>query len=254
MSLPTITTELGTVSQLDDRPNDTGGLTAAELKAKFDKDAGTIKSYVNDILIPYLESKAGAGSIGIETITGLAATEVQTALEQIIVAMQEITQGAVANASITLVKLAEEVTAVALGGAAASHTHDASEIISGTIDSVRLPSITTEKIADGAVTNAKLGEKSVAEANICTGAVTKDKIGALAVQATHIAGEAVTNAKLAANAVSTEKMADKSVTPAKLSGVTYSSIGLTTDQVRKITYGTADPSGGSDGDIYLQYS
>lgn len=60
--------------------------------------------------------------------------------------------------------------------------------------------------------------------------------------------------KLGACTIGTDKLADKSVTPAKLSGVTYSSIGLTTDQVRKITYGTADPSGGSNGDIYLQYS
>ena len=28
---------------------------------------------------------------------------------------------------------------------------------------------------------------------------------------------------------------------------------LNTDQKRKITYGTADPSGGSDGDVYMQY-
>ena len=28
---------------------------------------------------------------------------------------------------------------------------------------------------------------------------------------------------------------------------------LNADQKRKITYGTADPTGGSDGDIYLQY-
>lgn len=28
---------------------------------------------------------------------------------------------------------------------------------------------------------------------------------------------------------------------------------LNADQKRKITYGTADPTGGNDGDIYLQY-
>lgn len=36
------------------------------------------------------------------------------------------------------------------------------------------------------------------------------------------------------------------------SDITYSTIGLTSDQVRKITAGTNDPSGGSDGDIYLK--
>lgn len=36
------------------------------------------------------------------------------------------------------------------------------------------------------------------------------------------------------------------------SDITYTTLGLTSDQVRKITGGTADPSGGSDGDIYLK--
>lgn len=44
-----------------------------------------------------------------------------------------------------------------------------------------------------------------------------------------------------------------SVTPAHLSdGVNYAAIGLTADQVRKITIGTDEPSGGSPGDIYLR--
>lgn len=44
-----------------------------------------------------------------------------------------------------------------------------------------------------------------------------------------------------------------SVTPTHLSdGVDYAAIGLTADQVRKITTGTSEPSGGSPGDIYLR--
>lgn len=36
------------------------------------------------------------------------------------------------------------------------------------------------------------------------------------------------------------------------SDITYTTLGLTSNQVRKITVGTGDPSGGSDGDIYLK--
>ena len=36
------------------------------------------------------------------------------------------------------------------------------------------------------------------------------------------------------------------------SDITYAAVGLTSDQVRKITVGTDDPSGGADGDIYLK--
>lgn len=44
-----------------------------------------------------------------------------------------------------------------------------------------------------------------------------------------------------------------SVTPTHLSdSVDYAAIGLTADQVRKITTGTDEPSGGSPGDIYLR--
>lgn len=44
-----------------------------------------------------------------------------------------------------------------------------------------------------------------------------------------------------------------SVMPTHLSdGVNYEAIGLTADQVRKITTGTSEPSGGSPGDIYLR--
>lgn len=40
------------IQQLDDEPNDVGGLSAAELKAKFDQAGVTIQSYINETLIP----------------------------------------------------------------------------------------------------------------------------------------------------------------------------------------------------------
>ena len=40
------------ISALDYEPNDVGGLTAAELKAKFDEGGEAIKNYINDTLIP----------------------------------------------------------------------------------------------------------------------------------------------------------------------------------------------------------
>ena len=251
--LPRITTELGTVSQLDDRPNDTGGLTAAELKAKFDKDSGVIKNFLNNTLIPYLESTSGAGSVGIKTITGLSASEVQSALEQIMEAMQGITQGAVPDASITLAKLAGDVTAANLGGASSTHTHKAADITEGSFSINQIPNITTAKLADAVITTAKLA----------AAVVTAEKIAANAVQSAHISQGAVTNikiaegavnsSKIAAGGVATSNLADGSVTETKLKNITYSSIGLNGNQVRTITVGTDAPSGGSDGDIYIQY-
>lgn len=44
--------EMGIISALDDEPNDVGGLTAAELKAKFDEAGVSIQKYINETLIP----------------------------------------------------------------------------------------------------------------------------------------------------------------------------------------------------------
>ena len=243
--IPRVTDELGTVSTLDDRPNDTGGLTAAELKAKFDADAGTLKEYVNDVLIPFLEGTSAAASLGIATISGFSADNIQTALEEIIGAMQGITQGSVADGSITLAKLAAEVTAIALGGAAASHTHGAGDIASGTLEFSRIPVLDSTKLGTGSVGTAQLG----------AAAVTAEKLAALAVLAQHIANGAVTTQKIAALAITTALIADKAVTAAKLAdNIPYTKFGLAANQVRKITVGTAAPSGGSDGDVYIRYS
>ena len=253
--IPRVTDELGTVSTLDDRPNDTSGLTAAELKAKFDADSGTLKAYLNDVLIPFLEGMKAAASLGITTIPGFSAGNVQTALEQIVQAMQDVTQGSVTDGSITLAKLAAEVTAIALGGAAASHTHGAGDINSGVLDAARLP------VLDG----TKLGVGSVGTAQLGAAVVTSGKLAALSVLATHIAQYAVTAQKIAPGAVTAEKiaalaittalLANKAVTAEKLADdIPYTKFGLSADQVRHIYVGTSEmpPSEWQSGDFYAQ--
>lgn len=44
--------DLNIIQKLDDEPNDVGGLTSAQLKAKFDEAGNTIKEYINETLIP----------------------------------------------------------------------------------------------------------------------------------------------------------------------------------------------------------
>lgn len=44
--------DLNIIQKLDDEPNDVGGLSSAELKAKFDESGNIIKKYINEILIP----------------------------------------------------------------------------------------------------------------------------------------------------------------------------------------------------------
>ena len=236
------------------RPDKLTG-TAAQNKKVFDALVTAVVREKFNTLLDELTGTTAAAQLGITTIPGFSAGNVQTALEQIVQAMQDVTQGSVADGSITLLKLAAEVTAIALGGAAASHTHGAGDIASGTLDSSRIP------VLDG----TKLGTGSVGTAQLGAAAVTAEKLAALAVLAQHIANGAVTTQKLAEGAVTADKIAalavtaaliaDKAVTADKLADdIPYTKFGLSAEQVRKITFGTAEPSGGSDGDIYIQYA
>ena len=44
--------DMNIIQKLDDEPNDVGGMTAAELKAEFDKAGNIIKKYINETLVP----------------------------------------------------------------------------------------------------------------------------------------------------------------------------------------------------------
>lgn len=61
MSLEKLNKDLNIVQKLDDEPNDVGGLSAAELKKKFDEGSLTIQEYINVTLLPALET------LGVET-------------------------------------------------------------------------------------------------------------------------------------------------------------------------------------------
>lgn len=180
--------------------------TAAQNKKVFDNLVTAVVREKFNALLDELTGAAAAAQLGITTIPGFSADNIQTALEQIVQAMQDVTQGSVTDGSITLLKLAAEVTAVALGGAAASHTHGAGDINSGVLNADRIP------VLDG----TKLGTGSVGTAQLGAAAVTAEKLAALAVLAQHIANGAVTTQKLADKAVTAAKVADGTLTREKM--------------------------------------
>lgn len=65
MSIQKFEKNMNIVAALDDEPNDVGGLTSAELKAKFDEGGNSIQTYINNVLLPALES------LGVETTVQL---------------------------------------------------------------------------------------------------------------------------------------------------------------------------------------
>ncbi len=52
IELEIIDGDLNIIQKLDDEPNDVGGLTSADLKAKFDEAGNIIKKYLNNTLVP----------------------------------------------------------------------------------------------------------------------------------------------------------------------------------------------------------
>ena len=81
---------------------------------------------------------------------------------------------------------------------------------------------------------------SIGTAQIADDAVDNDKVADNAIQSAQLADNAVVTAKISNANISTAKLADDAVTAAKLQ--------------RKFTISTSSPSGGNDGDIWLQYS
>lgn len=54
MALQEFNYDMDIIAKVDDEPNDVGGLTAAELKAKFDEGGNIVKRWINEVLIPHL--------------------------------------------------------------------------------------------------------------------------------------------------------------------------------------------------------
>lgn len=57
MSVELFSKDMDIISALPDEPNDVGGLTAAELKAKFDEGGKAIKEYLNTVVYPALSGQ-----------------------------------------------------------------------------------------------------------------------------------------------------------------------------------------------------
>ncbi len=196
--------------------------TAAQNKKVFDALVTAVVREKFNALLDELTGSGCAAQLGISTITGLPAETVQAALEQIMDTMQNISQGAVPNSSITLAKLAADVLAILNGKqpltadlpVLSSVSMDDKIPIQDVSDSsaaaislytlwdqfqrnttgnktgvVRSPG--TNKFSVGTVQTSDLG----------AAVVTGEKLAAGAVQAAHIAKDAVTAQKLAADAV-----------------------------------------------------
>ena len=129
MSFNRLTQDISFISKLADKPNQ-AGMSAAELKAEFDKAGNALKIFINGFL-DSLEGNTGASNIGIQPIAGLSANKVQTALSELY-----------SKATASIGTAAIEDSAV-------------------TTDKIRNAAVVTSKIADGNITRGKLAKEAL---------------------------------------------------------------------------------------------
>lgn len=208
MAFPLLLENLNNISQLSDEPNDVGtdALSSTELKERFDKAGNQIKQYVNETLIPYLESPDAAGDIGITEIPGLTDAEnVQDALVALKEQLDNTATGSIPDRSLTAQKIqAETITANELADSSVT----ADKIASGTISD--------DKISLEKLSGTVLKDKTIGTTNIADKAVTATQLADYAVETAKIKDLSVTAGKLAADAIQTAKIKDGNVTRAKL--------------------------------------
>lgn len=167
MSLPKFEVDVRIISKLADEPNDVGGLSAEEFKGKFDEAPELIKSYINETLIPQIESDIEAAAKGVSAggnITG-------EMLAPGSVAGSKLTDGAV-----NTVKIADDA-------------------------------VTSRKIAQKTIVAANIADKTISAQQIADKGIFREQIADEAISADKIFPGAVGNNKIAAQAVSLDKIA-----------------------------------------------
>ena len=126
MSIPTLDTDLSIIQKLDDYPNDIGGLSAEQLKAKFDEGVLALQTYINTVLIPALI----ASNVSFTPTAAINAETVQAAIENVQAQLAGISAGTIPNNTVGMEKLTKTVqNAIASGGGAASAVTALSETV-----------------------------------------------------------------------------------------------------------------------------
>lgn len=112
MAIPKMTDDLNIIQALSDLPNAEDGLTAEELKQRFDQAGLLIQDYLNNKLIDAIQ----ASEIPFSPTEAVNADTVQSAVEAVQLQIKEAATGAIIDGSITKEKLSEELLDRTYGG------------------------------------------------------------------------------------------------------------------------------------------
>lgn len=242
--------DLNIISKLADEPNDVGGLTAAQLKEKFDAAGNAIKEFINTIFIAQLEN-SGATNIGIKPIEALPeAVTIQTALENITAQLANVVIGQIPNLSITSEKIVNEaITEPKI--AAGSVTEKKLSDHAVTAIKLALAAVSTDALQEGCVTSEKIKAGAVGTTALGDNTITSKKFTAGAVDGNAIRGSSVANKHLQADAVEQRNIKNGAVSEDKLGADVKASF------APMYSYGTWDLNPGTSpldtGKLYIMY-
>lgn len=112
MSIPKLTADLAVIQKLSDLPNATEGLTAEQLKAKFDEAAETIQKWINETFIPAIKAE----NIPFAATSEIKADNVDRAIHAVYEQIQNAATGAIVNGTVSKEKLAAALMERVFGG------------------------------------------------------------------------------------------------------------------------------------------
>ena len=200
---------------LSDEPNIDDGLTAEELKKKFDEPAEKLKKVFND-LTNELENNTSAKKLGAQKLNNADNSDenIQAKLESL---QSQITT--INNTNIATSKIED-------GAITTSKIANANV----TTDKIADSSVTTNKINNGSVTGEKIDENVKKASNITATALNEQDTSEGNVQAKlskiyqdliamtqgSVADNSIVSSKIVNKNITTEKLADKCVTKEKI--------------------------------------
>lgn len=112
MEIPTMDLDLEVIGKLSDLPNAYDGLSAEELKAKFDEAGLEIQKWINNVLVPALT----AAGIPFDKTNEISAANIQDAIVNVQAQIKDAATGSIVNGSVTKEKLAAELLERVYGG------------------------------------------------------------------------------------------------------------------------------------------
>lgn len=220
MSFTKSTTDISVHQKLGDYPNQDDGLTAEELKKKFDYPAETLQNDLNT-LIQELEDENATQNIGASKLdeNDETGSNLQAKLEKIYTEFKQVRDGGLKDNSIETSKLKDNVITT-------------EKIIDSAITTNKIENsaITTEKIADGNITNKKIADGSITGEKIDGDVKKAENIIAEKINPNDVSNDnvqaklnkiyedmiSISQGSVADNSVTTEKLVNHSVTRGKI--------------------------------------